>query len=554
MASLLPHTGPLGRRLAAHLLRRATFGPTRAEIDTFAALTADQAVDQLMNFPLPPAHPEDPQTGQTWVLAGRTTANSPNDELKYIIGSWWLHQVMQPGQAPTLFHKLVFFLHTCFPTSFRDIEWSENHYYLLRLFMLYAAGDFKELAFKVCLDNGMNEFLDIGDSVAGNPNENFVREFFELHTVGKGPGAGPGDYTTFTEQDVIEAARLLTGFRLNTSWADVTRHDPDTGMPRAWLDPSRHDDTDKLFSHRFQNHIIAGQNTEAGMLLELQQFVDMIFNQTETARHLVRRMYRFFVRYQIDSEVETDIIDALAADIMTNGYDLDPVIRKLLKSRHFYDADDTDSGNEIVGALIKSPLELQAGMMRFLDLSIPDPAADLYAAYVTFYRWGMWQPMHEACFDLFAPEEVAGYQPVYQAPEYNRLWIGAKSIQPRYAFADELLYGPDHLRADVMAWVNNPANVPDFPGTDPLGNPGPHPGPRIATHLLDTFIAYLLPEDLPPLRRDYFLQEILLDNLSPINWMFEWDNYVATGDDTNVKPQIEKLFRALFQSVEYQLG
>ncbi|MEZ4851752.1 MAG: hypothetical protein R3B93_24695 [Bacteroidia bacterium] len=62
--------------------------------------------------------------------------------------------------------------------------------------MLYANKSYKELA-KDLPDNGMNNFLDILDSSKGNPNENFCAGFLELFTIEKGPGAGPGDYTTY---------------------------------------------------------------------------------------------------------------------------------------------------------------------------------------------------------------------------------------------------------------------------------------------------------------------------------------------------------------------
>ena len=68
MASLAKITGVLGRKHAAHLLRRATFGPTINQIDQFASYTADQAMTQLLDDsaenPLPPL---DPVNGQTWV-------------------------------------------------------------------------------------------------------------------------------------------------------------------------------------------------------------------------------------------------------------------------------------------------------------------------------------------------------------------------------------------------------------------------------------------------------------------------------------------------------
>ena len=56
---------------------------------------------------------------------------------------------------------------------------------------------FKEPTLKICFDNGMNNYLDIGESEVGHPNENFVREFFELHPVGKGGTVGVGDYITW---------------------------------------------------------------------------------------------------------------------------------------------------------------------------------------------------------------------------------------------------------------------------------------------------------------------------------------------------------------------
>lgn len=554
MASLAPYTGTLGIRLAKHLLRRATFGANRQEIDSFAGLTADQAVDQLMTLPVLPAHPVDPATLLPWVVTGRTQANSPDEDLMKIIGSWWLHTIFDPLQPISAFARLVFFNHCCFPTGIDVVEYSENHYYTIRLLMMYAGGNYKDLAKKICLDNGMNDYLDIGESEKNAPNENFVREFFELHTIGKGPTIGQGDYTTFTEGDVIEAARLVTGFRRNDAWDDPLLYDPDTLLPRAKPEVNRHDDTDKLFSGAFNNQVILGRNTEAGMLDELDEFVEMIFAQPATSEAIVRRMYRHFVKFQISTEVENDIIQPLAQDLVIGNYEMMPVLKKLLKSQHFYDADDTDAGDEVVGALIKSPLDLQCHMIRYFNVPIPDPATDPFAAYVTFYQFGIQRLQSLACFDLFEPPEVAGYQPVYQGPEYNRLWISAKSLPARYEIADEHLSGAVHMLIDVMGFVTDPNQVTHYQGLDPLGTPGPHPGARIASHLVNELIDYLLPETVDADRFDYLLNDVLLDSLTDINWAFEYDNYVATNDDSAIRPQIAKLIRAILQSPEFQLG
>ncbi len=553
MASLATRSGLLGKRLAAHLLRRATFGPTRAEIDEFAEKTASEAIDQLLNFPPLPQHPVDPETGLTWLVTGRTNANSPNNDLKNIVNSWWLHTIFDPGIPLSASQKLSFFLHTSFSTGTQGIELSENHYYTLRLFMHYASGSYKELAKKICMDNGMNNYLDIGESIKGNPNENFAREFFELFTISKGPQIGDGDYTNYTEEDIRESARLLTGFRRNDEWDNPLYFDPETGLPQARPTISRHDETDKTFSAAFNNTTIVGQTSEVGMLQEINDLVEMIFVQPATAVSICRRLYRFYVRRSISEEIEQDIIQPLAQTLRDNDYVVAEAVRELLSSQHFFDEDDTDSTDDTIGALIKNPLDLQAGIIRFFGVPIPDPVQDPFTTYVSFYWWGLQKILWDACFPLFAPPDVAGYEPYYQGPDYNRLWISAKSLPARYEMIDEHLDGPDYMRFNVLEFVTNTANISNFDGPDPLGNIGIHQGARIAEHLVTELLEYLFPEPLSNNRYEYFLN-ILLDGLTTLNWMNEWDNYVATNDDTAVVPQLKKLIRSIVQAPEYQLG
>ena len=107
---------------------------------------------------------------------------------------------------------------------------------------------------------------------------------------------------------------------------------------------------------------------------------------------------------------------------------------------------------------------------------------------------------------------------------------------------------------NMLDFIEDPANIPPYEGADPMGTPGPHEGPRIAEHLVHTLLEYLLPVMPDSDRIQYFLNEALLDNLSVINWMFEWDNYRSTNDDSMIRPQLNRLFKAIIQSPEYQLG
>ena len=76
-----------------------------------------------------------------------------------------------------------------------------------------ALGNFRDLAKKMTLDLAMLSYLNGNQNTRRAPNENYARELFELFTIGKGDLAGPGDYTNYTEDDIREAARVLTGWR-----------------------------------------------------------------------------------------------------------------------------------------------------------------------------------------------------------------------------------------------------------------------------------------------------------------------------------------------------
>jgi hypothetical protein len=63
----------------------------------------------------------------------------------------------------------------------------------------------------------------------------------------------------------------------------------------------------------------------------------------------------------------------------------------------------------------------------------------------------------------------------------------------------------------------------------------------------------MFPEPMTPERRQYFLNQILLGNLSLNNWYFEWLEYLNTGNNTSVKMKLDDLFKSLVYSREFQL-
>ncbi|HRI58634.1 MAG TPA: DUF1800 family protein, partial [Saprospiraceae bacterium] len=548
MASLNTLQSNLGHRRAAHLLRRASFRYSKWKVDQMAAQTADQAVNNLaMLQPLNLAQPvyDNPQTTTVesimWINPPGQTAPDQDFNLQRRIASWWLDEALNDDGMG---HKMVFFWHQYLAVSANTID-NYTFFDYLALLRWGALGNFKKLATKMIVDNTMLRYLNNDQNTLLNPNENFAREFLELFTIGKGPQIAAGDYTNYTEDDIIQAARVLTGFRTRTQRDQV---DPETGIPRGTVQFNRHDTGSKTFSEKFQNTTIQGATNAAGVYTEVNNFVNMVFAQAEVAKNVCRRLYRFFVHPNITNEIETDIIAPLADIFRNNNYEVAPVLKKLLKSEHFYDADDSDNKDEIYGGMIKSPLDLTLPALSFFNIAIPDPITQNNQHYTQFYTQGVIERMlGYANLPLFYPADVAGYPAYHQQPEFNRNWFNSSSIIARYKLPQMLLTGKRVLgggpntsigiKLNIAPWVRDGGIISD--PSDPY---------VVVKDLLD----YMLPEEVDDDRFNYFCNQIFLDNLPASDWTYEWQNYLNTNNDQEVKIALERLVTYIMFSPEYQ--
>ena len=214
MASLSPLTGKLDKRLAKHLLRRTTFSYNQSKIDNFSNLTVSDAVDSLFNLTSDSlSQPKDPNDGY-WIATSGIGGTTYGDQInkRVYVSAWWFYNALRDT---SIRHKMMLFLHNMFTIGNSSLD-SHFVYDYLRLLNLYALGNIKELSVKMTTDNGMLAYLDNRENIASVPNENYAREFLELFTIGKGPQIGPTDYTTYTEADIVEAAKVFSGFRQNT--------------------------------------------------------------------------------------------------------------------------------------------------------------------------------------------------------------------------------------------------------------------------------------------------------------------------------------------------
>ncbi len=532
MATLQPKTDKLGKRLAAHLLRRTTFYITPARISEFADKTPQQAVTELLT-PVPFFEPRGPssESGDFWLNVGNSNSN-PHSYRRSAVLLWHHNEVLKD---PSIKHRMALFLKSIWVASAPDIDWHIFEHERLNHF--YALGNIKTYAYKMTLDHQMLRFLDNGLNKKGQPNENYVREFLELFTILKGPQIGTGNYTNYTEDDVVEGARVLTGF---TS-SNFANKDTDTGLATGKAKFNNHDIGNKQFSSAFQNKIILGASSEADMYRELQDFVDMVFDQKETARAYTRRLYLFFVHDHITDEIEKDIIEPLADQLYNGGYEIKPVVETLLKSKHFYDEDDSDNSDNIIGGKVKSPLDLLFQSVNLFDAdkfpSVFESSEANHSRRDNIFK----RTLTQVGFPEY-PESVEGHPGFFKEPDFSKSWMNTTYYINRNTMEKTVRQGKGITGGNNLGFgIDNITTYFDTHYTNQ----------EYADIFLKQVLEALLPE-MPTGSRYTYFQNKLLGGLSPINWMFEWQNYKATGDDSAVSIVLWDLYYTIFKSPEFQ--
>ncbi len=386
----------------------------------------------------------------------------------------------------------------------------------------------------------MLNYLDNTNNNANNPNENYAREFLELFTILKGPQIGEGDYTNYTEIDVQQAAKVFSGFKRQFNRSII---DPETNLPMGYPNKNRHDSNDKIFSHAFNNQVITGRDTKEGMFQELDDFVEMVFSEVETAKAYCRRLYRYYVKSEWDEEVERDIISPLAEKLIQDDYEILPVVKTLLCSEHFYDADDTNAEDEIIGSIVKSPLQLLSEVCSIFNVSFPNPTTDPLRYYVNFFFYFVHNSyLNGAGMDLYNPDSVAGYPANYQEPDYDRHWFSSNTLIARYKMIESLIYttntisgGKIYAELDTVLFVKNTIE-----------------NPADSNSLVTEISELLYPESIDALRKDYFIN-ILIDGFNASYWTNAWNEYLSSGDTTTVKSRLDALIIAMVNAAEFQL-
>jgi len=543
LASLSPLTGILDFRKAKHLLRRASYAFDKNSINSLVGLSIEEALNELLiseantwNEPYDPLPSSNPDG--YWLSSNELPSSFTGQQRKRrIISSWWWYNSLN---QKTLKHKLTFFLHTSFTVSKDGGTGASTFFYdHLCLLDFYAYGNIKTLAKKITFDNSMLLYLDNTSNNENNPNENYAREFLELFTILKGPQISDGDYTNYTEIDVQQAAKVFSGIKTKYDRSII---DSDTNLPKGRVSVNNHDKTNKTFSKSFNNQTIIGGNSEASIISELDSFVEMVFDKEATAKSFCRKLYRFFVKNEISDEIENDIIGPLAAELKNNNYELLPTVKKLLSSKHFFDVDNTNEGDEIFGSQVKSPLQMVSELSTCFDLSIPNPTTNNFDFY-RFFNFIHNYFLPSSGMILFSPNSVAGYPAHYQGPSFDRHWFSSNTVLGRYKLIESLISGRDKIVTNYR--IYSQLNIVNYVKENMIN-------PSNAISLVTELSELLYPEGIDNDRVNYF-KENLVENFPDYYWTDAWVTYINSNDETVVKSRLNALITAMVNAPEFQL-
>lgn len=413
---------------AAHLLRRAGFGPTPAEITQAVQAGLPAATDALLH-PEATADPTDYDLLLTRLTSLTNNVNRQGNEFLplQVAKMWWAYR-MTVSPRP-LEEKMTLFWHGHFTSKGNGMDGN----LMLRqnqMFRTHALGNFRTLAQAVSRDPEMLRYLNGNENRKAHPNENYGRELMELFTCGIG---------NYTEDDVKAAARAFSGWNLRAQdfFFNAGQHDND---PKTFLGKTGNWNGDDI--------------------------VDALVAHPATARRLCSQLWTYFAY----PNPEPAVVNALVKTYYDTGYDIKAVLGRILRSSGFYSP-------RARFAVIKSPAQYVVGSVRLLGLTgmvAPPPAsitpaADMAGASAAAPNLagrlaglrgagvgalaGLPVAMRNMGQDILEPPTVKGWD---GGPQ----WINSATMQARLTFASTLsqarqAFDGQFVRATDFADANN---------------------------------------------------------------------------------------------------
>ena len=403
------------RALVAHLMRRAGFGATPAELDTLAQeQTYEDIVEDLVN---PERFEELDEAYIDRYYSGEPVALH--------VGKWLYRMV---NTRRPLEEKMALFLHHIFPVAWGKSEHGPSLYTEIAMFRRVGLMDMKTILLELSRDPAMIFWLDNNENHKDEINENYGRELLELFSMGVG---------NYTEDDIKAASRAFTGWTFR--------------QPLS-LYPNGHYPAEFEFledDHDYDSKTFLGETGD----FDGEDIIDIIVKQPATARFISRHLYNFFVEdelqvpsWKTEPAKNEDAIAQLSKVFLETGGDMRAVLKEMFNSDWFKAATSFKK--------VKSPTELIAGVLKQTgEFSDPVPGIQNFA--ITSLNGSLVEgPLAIMGQRLMNPPTVEGWHTGHE-------WIDSGTLSERVGFVERQF--EDLSKPGVKDMVDRVGSLDDDP-------------------------------------------------------------------------------------------
>ncbi len=372
--------------LMAHLMRRASFGTTREELEERVANGYEATVEELL-------YPEDAPAADEYVLLRYHPGVLVPGGTGPMATVNWMYHLLNSGRP--LEEKMALFWHQVFATGEAKVDNYDEMLKQIAMFRHHGMGNFRDLLIELAMNPAMVFWLDNNENHKYAVNENWGRELLELFSMGVG---------NYTEDDVREASRAFTG------WTIAAK------LPRQPY--GRHPWT---FEYKLEDHD-GGEKSFLGHQGRFngEDIIDITVQQPACARFIARHLYNFFVAdepqvpsWSIEPPRNPEAIDTLVTTFIESKYEMRPVLRTLFNSDFF---------KEALFSKVKSPAEVVVGTLKLVGgHSFPRPGVSRISMQPNYLGQ-----------DLMNPPSVEGWHT-------GQEWINSGSLMSRVNFVADLV-------------------------------------------------------------------------------------------------------------------
>ncbi|MEL6142641.1 MAG: DUF1800 domain-containing protein [Bacteroidota bacterium] len=370
-----------------HLYRRVGFGATPDELDVALELSPADLVNQLLDNAFNAPLVEEPE----WAYWDYDTFVANGIDETFPVYVEWMKGFMQRGMENGPRERLTIFWHNHFVTKYETYSCPSLMFQYHRILEGGGFGDFKQLVYDIGITPAMLFFLNGFENTQFSPNENYARELFELFTLGEDNG--------YTQQDIVEASRALTGYNGWTTYCgpvEFAQWGLDTG-----------------------EKTIFGRTGNFGY----GELIDVLFEERGTliAEFICRKLYMYYVNLEVDE----GIVAAMAQTFLANNFQVGIVLRELFLSEHFFDEAN-------MAVLVKSPLDMLMSMHR----------EGGFGDFENRLEWMFWAAA-QLGMQLMEPPDVAGWTG-------DRSWIDSSRLTNRWQTIDGFSWSYQNEDPDVL--------------------------------------------------------------------------------------------------------